>query len=156
ELERNQDVKQTLESIGFDPLKDLDSLSLASAGPSDTEKTLLVMTGRFEPRRIAAKAEEVARGKGEFLKIHQDRGQSIYETNVPGQSKSVFVAILDGATLVASFKKEFVQGALDIKAGVKKSALRQEVRDLLEKSNREQSFRLVGLGSAIKGLPQAH
>ena len=156
ELERNDQVKQTLESIGFDPLKDLNSVTLASAGPSDSEKTVLVLVGSFDAKRIHAKAEDVARAKGELLKIHQDKGHAVYETNLPAQSKTLFVAVLDPTTLIASFKRAYVVDALDIRAGTKMNALQNQVRDLLEKSDPKQSITLVSMGSALaKDLPQA-
>jgi hypothetical protein len=155
ELNRNVQVRETLDSLGFDPLKDLDRVSLAGAGLADTEKALLVLTGRFDGGKFQAKAQDLAKAKGSLLRIHIEHGQPLYETNLPGQSRALFVALLDPQTVVAAFNKAYVVGALEIKAGTKKPVLSEEMGQLLAKLPPGQSIAVAGLGAALlKGFPE--
>jgi hypothetical protein len=155
ELNRNTRVRETLGSLGFDPLKDLDGLYLAGASVRSAEKAVLVLTGRFDVARFRAKAEEVAKTKDGLLRIHVERGQTIYETNLPGQSKPLFATVLDQTTIVASFDKSYVVDSLDVQTGKKRPALREEMRQLLGKVPPGQSIALAGLGAALmEGLTE--
>jgi hypothetical protein len=155
ELTRNMQVRETLDSLGFDPLKDLDGLYLAGVSVRSAEKAVLVLTGRFDVARFQAKAQEVAKAKEGLLRVHTERGQTIYETNLPGQSKAVFATVLDPTTIVASVDKSYVVDSLDIKTGKKRPALREEIRQLLSKVPPGQSISVAGLGTALmEGLTE--
>jgi hypothetical protein len=149
ELARHKEIQQTLDALGFDPFKDLDTLRLAGAGIADPDRALLVLEGRFDTAKFQSKANEVARAKGEFLKIHDEGGRPIYETNLPRQSKPLFVAVLDSTTLIASFKKSYIIDTLDIEVGKKTSTLRSNLRELLGKADPQQSVNILGMGSAL-------
>jgi hypothetical protein len=155
ELNRNTQVLETLESLGFDPLRDLDGLYLAGAGIRSADKALLVVTGRFDVARFQAKAQEVTKTNGGLLRIHDDGGQTIYETNLPGQSKPLFATILDPNTIVASFDKSFVVDSLAIQTGKKGPALLVEMRQLIGKLRPDQSIAVAGVGAALmEGLTE--
>ena len=154
ELNRNTQVRETLESLGFDPLKDLDGVYLAGPGIRSAEKALVVLTGRFDVARFRAKAEQAVT-KGEPLRIHSENGRTIYETNLPGQSKALFATVLDPTTIVLSLDKSYVVDSLDIKIGKKRPALRDEMRQLIGKLRPDQSIGVAGLGAALmEGLTE--
>lgn len=67
----------------------------------------------------------------------------------------IFAALLDATTIVASFDKSYVVDSLDIKAGKKKPALREQMRQLLGKVPPGQSIAVAGLGAALmEGLTE--
>ncbi len=42
--------------IGFDPLKDIDSITIAAPGGGDMEKGLIIVAGKFKADKLLAKA----------------------------------------------------------------------------------------------------
>jgi hypothetical protein len=153
ELDRNAQVRETLQSLGFDPLKDLDSVVLAGASFTDSQRVLVLLTGRFDVARFQRKAQEIAQAQGALLKIHREHGQTIYETNLAGQSKALFVAVLDASTIVASFNKGYVGDSLEIRSGAKRPGLREEMRQMLARLTPGLSVAVAGTGAAVmKGV----
>jgi hypothetical protein len=155
ELKKIDVVQSNLEALGFDPFHDLSSITLAGAGGNDNDKLIIVVKGKFDKAKFQAKADELAKGGDEIVKIIKSDGKTFYETNIPGQSKPFFVALLDGATLVASPARGMITDAYEISAGTKKTALKKEVEELLRQNDPNQSVALAALGTAVsKGLPQ--
>ncbi len=144
------EAQGVLESLGFNPLTDLNSLTVAMAGASDQEKVTLVARGKFDVAKFTAKAKEVAKDMPDVLKIHQAGTHSIYEVNTPGQQKPLFVGVMDATTIVAAPQKEQIAEAFDIQSGKKKVTLKKDLVTLLQKAKTsKQSLTLVGLGSAL-------
>ena len=97
--------------------------------------------------------QEIAQAQGALLKIHSEHGQTIYETNLAGQSKALFVAVLDASTIVASFNKGYVVDSLEIRSGAKRPGLREEMRQMLARLTPGLSVAVAGTGAAVmKGL----
>jgi hypothetical protein len=148
-LKASEEAQKTLQALGFDPLKDVERATLA-VGSRDAEKFLLIIRGRFDPAKFQAKAEEVVKQRGDTLKVHPVGGGTVYETNVPGQT-NMFVAVLDGTTLVASPGKEPVADALDKKAGKKQPAPKKALLDLIARADSRQTISVAVVGGS-KGL----
>src|SRR5271155_5233975 len=47
QLKEIEEAQKVLEDLGFDPFKDLDSITLAAVGATDQERVLVVAHGRF-------------------------------------------------------------------------------------------------------------
>ncbi len=153
-LEGLGDAKKILDDLGFDPFKDLDTLTIAGAGAGDPEKAVAVAHGRFNVGKFQAKAEEVAKEQG-FLKVQKTEGHTLYEVTPPGQDKPAYLALVDAHTIVASPSKEIVLQAFAAQPSTATAKVRGEFKTLLEKADDKQSIWIVGLGSALaKGIPQ--
>jgi hypothetical protein len=149
-LKGSDDASKILQSIGFDPLKDLSNITLAGSGVSQDAKFLAVVHGKFDPAKLEAKAEEVAKEKGDTLKILKEGGQKIYEFKPnPNEDKPQYAAIIDKDTLVGSNDKDYVLDALAKAAGKKKSTLKKEIQALIEKADADQSLWLAIPGSTL-------
>jgi hypothetical protein len=131
-IKSDEEVQDIFKSLGLDPLADIHSLTLASTNISDPSKALFILHGKFNPDKFHAKAQEVIQTYGEILKIHKLETIQYYEVNFPGQS-SFFVALINPTTIVASPGKDGVLEALEKAAGKKKSEVKKELLDLLEK-----------------------
>ena len=145
------EVQTVLNDLGFDPLKDLDSVTMGGAGAADPEKGLAVVRGKFDLAKFKARAEQAVRDNPDALKVHQVGGHSVYEAHLPGQPRAMFVGLLDGNTLVAGARKEAVVEAFDVKAGKKQPGLKKDMQDLLAKADAKQSISVAALGSALGG-----
>ncbi|HXG09631.1 MAG TPA: hypothetical protein VNK04_07570 [Gemmataceae bacterium] len=156
-LKENEEVQKVLDALGLDPLKDIDQLILASPSLNEEEKGLVIVTGRFDPDKIKAKAAEVAKNQPDLLKLQKTGVYQVYEVKVPDQPKPVFAAVADRNTLVASVAGEYITEALDKAAGQKKTVLqKKEIGPLLERMDAKQSVWVaVGSSALAKGLPAA-
>jgi hypothetical protein len=153
-IKSNDEVQKTLNSIGLDPLKDLESLTSSSPGGSEADKKgLLILHGQFDTTKFHAKAEEVAKDHADVLKIHKAGDYKLYEVSMqlPGQGEKqpVFVGIVDKTTIVASPSQDYVVEAMDKGNGKKKTMLKKEVQQLIEKADTKQSIWIAALSSGI-------
>src|SRR5437870_4713763 len=101
---QDNEAQKVLEALGFDPLKDVTSVAIASPGGDDREKGLVIVHGKFDTAKFAAKAEEVAK-KDEHLKIIKAGAYTLYQVTggLPGAGdKPTYVALVDGQTMVVS------------------------------------------------------
>jgi hypothetical protein len=153
---KNQDeVHKNLQDVGFDPLKDLDSILYAGASGNEPDKGLVIVHGKFDVKKFQAKAEEVAKDMKDVLKIHKVPDASggttnLYEVNAPGQDTPLFVALPSGSTMVASAGKDYVLDALDKEAGRKTTALKnKDLAALLNRIDTAQSLWMAVLGSTL-------
>ncbi len=150
QIKSNAEATKRLTALGFDPFKDLDSITIGAAGVEDNEQVVIVARGKFDTAKFKALADK----EKDNVKTHMVNGQAIYEANVPGQQKPLFMALVDGNTIVAGMKQSDVADAFEIKAGKKKSEVKKDLQGLLAKSNPSQSLSVVMLGSALgNGIP---
>src|SRR5262249_32269757 len=83
----------------------------------------------------------------------------VYETTVNinsvGYSQIMFIAVVDKTTLVASPGKDYVVDALDKANGKKKSKVKKELIELIEKADGKQSMWLAALSTGLAIGPLA-
>jgi hypothetical protein len=151
-LDSSDEIREMLKSLNLNPLKDIHSITWASSNTGDSGKALIIIHGRFEPKRFHSKADEVAKTYSDVLKIHPVGQSRIYEIDFPGQGP-YFVAIVDSSTIVASAGKEYVVEALSKAAGVKKSEVKKELADRVLKVQPDRTLWLVALKSALEHSP---
>jgi hypothetical protein len=162
-LNDQDEVKKVLAELGFDPFKDLESITFALSSGSDTDKNLIIAHGKFDVAKFTAKAEEVAKDMKDVVKITKVPGPgaesakvNLYEVNPPGQNQPLYVALVDKNTLLASAGKDYVLDAIDKQAGRKKSELKsKELKTLLGRIDGKQSVWTAVLGSTLEKSPLA-
>jgi hypothetical protein len=144
-------LQKALEGLGFDPMKDLDSVNLAGAGAEDPEKALMIVRGKFDTAKFKAVADaEATKDKG--LKAVKAGDYTLYEVDTPGQPQPFFAGMVDGSTVVASPRKEVVIDAFDVKAGKKTNTVKKELTALMAKNDAKQSVSIAALGGALGGM----
>jgi hypothetical protein len=154
-LQNNDQVADVLKDLGLDPLKDIDSLTVAAPGAGDQDQGLMILRGRFNVAKLKARAETEAKNNEEVLKIHKvpdgAGGQFLlYEVNVPNSPQPVFVAVANEKTIVASPGKDYVIDALKTKPGAKPALKSKEFQALLQKIDGKQTLTAVALSKALK------
>jgi hypothetical protein len=158
-LQNEGEAGKILTDLGFDPFRDLDSITVASSSGSEPDKGLLLVHGKFDPAKVKAKAEEVAKDMGDLLKIHKvpngpAGGTPLYEVNAPGANQTLYVALAGDDTLVASAGKDYVLDALDKAAGKRTTTLKNaELKALLGRIDAKQSIWMAVLGSTLAKSP---
>jgi len=166
----NEHVKKEL---GFDPMKDLESVVFAIPGGGNGEKALIIINGAFDAEKLEAKVDEAIKDKSENVKIHEvadgDDTYKVYEvTNLtdlmkkklppqlagpaganPLADKSIFAGFHESAVLISGDKDQVVD-ALKKASGKKKTELKsKEMKDLLTKIDAKRTLSLAILASAI-------
>lgn len=149
------DTQKILDELGFDPFQDVETIVISiDESPS---KPLVLLQGKFDMAKIQTKAESAAKENSSVLTIGKAGGYTIYEVKPPDQNDTMFVALVDGATVAASPNKDYVVEVLDKKEGKKKAEIKKELQALLAKADPKQSISIVSLGGplAATGQPTA-
>jgi len=149
-----EEINSVLKDLGFDPLKDLDGVLISSPGGNDQDKGLIIIQGQFDLAKFKAKGEQAAKDFAENLKIHKVADGVggtfiVYEATIQDQP-SLFVALANKNTILASPGKDYVVDALKKEAAPNRPVLKsKEFQALLEKIDGNQSLYVAGLGSAF-------
>ncbi|MFL5243099.1 MAG: hypothetical protein ACJ8FY_13405 [Gemmataceae bacterium] len=171
-IHKNGTDNEHAKELGFDPMKDLESVVFAIPGGGNGEKALIIVNGTFDVEKIQAKVDEAAKEKGDHVKVHEtadgDDKYLVYELtnladlmkNLPPQlagpaganplaDKSIFAGFSSSAVLISGDKDQVVDG-LKKAAGKKKTDLKsKEMKDLLGKIDSKRTISLAILASAI-------
>jgi hypothetical protein len=151
------ELQQALDDIGFDPFKDVDTVVLAI--DRDPSKSVIFVNGKFDTTKIAARAEKAAKEESAILKVIKSADYTYYSVKPPETkgvpNETMYVALLDGTTLVAAPTPDAVVDALDKKADKKKSEVKPELRALLAKADREPTISIVSLTGPLSATGQA-
>ncbi len=154
-LKNLEDVNEVLKDLGFDPFSDLESMTVAAPNSNDQDRVLVILHGKFNLDKFKAKGEEVAKNQGDLVKLHKvadgSGGQvTVFEVRIPAQDQSLFVALANDTTVLASPGKDYVADAIKRGKGKGPVALKnKQFQALLEKINPKQTLAVAGLGEAL-------
>jgi hypothetical protein len=161
-LNKDEKAKKILDALGLDPLKDINSVTIAVptlAAGKDLNKGLLIVHGKFDTDKFRAKAEEVVKEEGAALKVHKVGGYTLYELKPPKEKgtpaglEATFLGLVNADTLVAGAAQDAVVEALDKQAGKKTTSVNKELQGLVEKADAKQSLWAVLPASALRKSP---
>ncbi len=151
-IKTNAECENILKSLGFDPFKDLTSITGAISMMGSDAKGLLITHGQFDKAKFEAKADEVAKDKSDVLKISKEGDRKIYEVKHDAAEKPHFVGVVDATTIVASPDKQYVLDAFAQGDGKKKATVKKPIQDLIEKVDPKQSVWFIATANAfLKG-----
>ncbi len=149
---KGSDVQKTLSEVGVDPLKDVDRVSVVHGESSHRldSKTggqgglYIIVRGRFDPAKLHAYGEAVAKDQPRLVRISKTNAGTIYEIPL---SQPIFIAVPEQTAVVASFFKDQVSDALEKGTGKKKTQLKyKDVKTLIEKADDAQGLWLLATG----------
>jgi hypothetical protein len=113
---QDPNAKKLLGAMGLDPLKDIESILVTSAG-TEKPKMLVVARGKFDVSKIQTAAENYAKDKPDDLKINKVHGLTIYEGKGNGDQKVFAHLVGDGKTLMASTDQDYLVQAVQTPSG---------------------------------------
>ncbi|NBR04960.1 MAG: hypothetical protein EBT92_04230 [Planctomycetes bacterium] len=144
---------EILAEMGFDPLKDIDSITIAAPGGGDMEKGLIIVAGKFKSEKLVAKANEEAKNNKDKVKTHKAGEKTIFEVIIPEQQVPMFMMIASNSTILASTQKDYLEKAL-ANSGSKLS--NKDFSALVEKLDPKLAISMVAVSSAFpsKSLPE--
>ena len=148
---------EILAEIGFDPLKDIDSITIAAPGGGDMEKGLIILAGKFKADKLVAKANEDAKNNVDNVKIHKAGDKTIFELIdfFPDQQVPMFMMIASNSTLLASTQKEYLEKAF---ANSGSKLANKDFSALVEKLDPDLAISMVAVSSAFpsKAIPEPY
>jgi hypothetical protein len=152
--ESDAHVKMALTGLGFDPLKDLTTVTVTSTvirgGMSAESNAAIILEGTFDAARLEALAEAAA-GKDNPVKVIKEGEHKIFEVKYASEPKPMYAGIVDKSTIVLATEKSYVLEAFDRAAGKKTGNLKKELATLIAKANPSQSVWLVAPASVFVG-----
>jgi hypothetical protein len=148
---------EILAEMGFDPLKDIDSITIAAPGGGDMEKCLIILAGKFKADKLVAKANEDAKNNEDNVKIHKAGDKTIFELKdfFPDQQVPMFMMIASNSTILASTQKEYLEKAL---ANSDSKLANKDFSALVEKLDPDLAISMVAVSSAFpsKAIPEPY
>jgi hypothetical protein len=148
-LSTNEHAQTVLKSLGFDPFKDLTSLTVSASEVAPEPKALIILHGKFDQAKFTSKAEEEAKKKPEALKVIKEGSSTLFEVTVPGQPQAMIVSIVNDSTVVVADNKDAVRAAIGRANGSKPSKVNEDLKKLIDKIDANQSVWFV---APTKGL----
>jgi len=168
-LKDQEELAKQLESLGFDPLKDLDRVLVAAptpAGDQDKDnKGLVIAYGKFDVDKFKAEAEKQAKDDKAKLEIVTVKGGGVeggditlYKVNVPnqqsGKDEPMYIHLTSKTTILASPNKEYLVNAIKAGKADKKVALKNKtIAAAIEKLDGQQSLGMVIPGELLTKGP---
>ncbi len=150
---KKDEAQKILNALGFDPLKDLTSLTVAGPVTSDVEKLVFVAHGNFDVDKFQKQAEQVASNMGDVLKISKEGGYKIWEVSPPNVPANLpptsYVCLIDKSTMVFTWGKATLKDALAKAAKKKTTELTKEMAGLVAKADNKQSLYAMVLVKAL-------
>jgi hypothetical protein len=162
----NQEIVQNLlKDSGFDPLRDLERITVVFGRSShavseevgkkgfDQRGPLLLLQGRFDPDKLKAKAEQLLKDFPDRLKSEQEGDATIYSlVTPPGDRPELYITLLDRTTVAASPQKAYLVDALAKAADKKKTQLKYvALEKLLKNLDLKASLGAVAIGDFVVG-----
>jgi hypothetical protein len=155
-LKQHAQVTQSLTALGLDPLKDFDTLTLATSGVTSTDaeteagKLTAIVHGNFDLTKVHATGDALIKQKK--LEMNMEGQTRIYENKT--EKQTAYFAFLDKSSLVAAGNKANVLHA--VTSSGKAPKLSKEMTALLGKIDGKQPVWFAALASeeVKKGLAQ--
>ena len=154
-IQGDERIKKVLDAVGFDPLKDLSTVTIASSSANVDAKGAVIITGNFDVEKFKAQAEKMAKEKDGMFKQLTEGDHKLLEIINPNDMKSLYATLLDNSTIVAGTDKAFVLECFDRLAGKKTGNLKKEIKTLIEKSSGDASIWLAAPSSLFAKSPLA-
>jgi hypothetical protein len=164
-LRSQEEVNALLKELMFDPLKDVDRITIAGPSSGETDKGLVIIRGRFNVEKFRARAEKAAKNNKDQLKVRKvkdPRGgeHTVYEFNVVppqgGAAQTIFAGIPSKNILLAAPSLDYLVDAMRVKPDATKITLKNKAfATLLTRLDDKQSvsFTSVMTEAALKQIP---
>lgn len=137
-------VQRYLKEVGIDAFRDLESITYAYPPGKDSGPNFLILEGEFS----AVKMNDAARAAGSTVRVSKSGSDTVYEITPRGE-KRFYAALVNPSTLLAAATEDSLVNALAQASGSKPSALKKEVRRVLESAGARQSITFVSSGATL-------
>ena len=144
-----RDNQKILESLGLDPFKDIDRITMGSWGKgAEDMEAVVVIRGKFDPEKLFAAAQQLAGKENEKAKIDivTEGKYKLVKITAENQPKPMFAAVADEKTIVgANDKKRVTELLARAEKGVTKAELKRDLALLVLRQDEKASLFACGL-----------
>ncbi len=149
---QGNEAQKTLETLGLDPLKDIDSITAGFWGDNPQDmKGLMVVRGKFKPAKLFEAVEAAAKKDGDKVAIVKDEGYTLVKITGGNRPEPFFASVADDNTIVGATDKKLVTTAMKAVDSKAKSGLKKELIALIEKMDGKASMFGCGVSSGKVG-----
>lgn len=149
---KGNEAQKTLQKLGMDPLKDVDSLTGGLWGDNPQEMSFLfVLAGKFDPEKLFAAVEEEAKKNGDKVSIVKDGDVTLVKVVAEKRPDPLYLSVADKNTVVLGSDKKVVVDAMKADPKAAKSAVKKELVELYGKQDAKASLTVVALSNGKVG-----
>ncbi len=145
----NVGAQRYLEKMEFEPLRDLDRLTVSFAGSKTPD--FILLEGKFQPDKFAAAGAEASKDHPDHLKEVKIAGRPAFEIHPEG-GDAVYAGLLGKNRMIAASSKDRFEQAVARVGSGKKGNIRQELRQAIEEGGDKRSLVFVTTGPALARL----
>jgi hypothetical protein len=147
-IKENTQLQNVMASLGFDPMKDLTSVTFTVAkfnpkfgGPPDAD-IFVVAKGAFNVEKMngGLGALIAAANQGDKVSTSKYGDYLLYEVKDANSGKSFYATIMDKETVIGSTIKDDVTTAIERSAGRKTGTLNNKFADLMGKARNNNTM----------------
>jgi hypothetical protein len=144
-------LKEHFDKVGFEPLRDLHSITFTSNGGKDVSTFFIAVEGQFDTDKIVDFARERP-----GVTISKIGSTQVVEFTPEGQQQTVYAGIVNNRTMLLAPSRDVLKGAIG-RGASNKAAIKPALKTLLADTSSKQTFSLVltgdGLANAISDAP---
>jgi hypothetical protein len=153
------DVKDKLEALGLDPLKDIDTATMGFWGGTADMSLVGVVKGRFDAKKMFEAAKVEADKNKDKIKILTEKAGEKEVTLIKFENengKPAFFTVADDSTILIGTDKKLALAAVEAFNAKAKAALTKELTALVLKQDEKASLFYAGVVKGkFKELPAA-
>ena len=152
-LEGN-DAQKMLKSMGLDPMKDVERVSVGfwGTGPQDM-KALAVMRGKFNPEKLFAAVEDAVKNEPDKVEFVTEGGFKLIKFKPENQDQPVYATVASESAIVAGNDKALVAAAFGQAQKNEATQVKKELAALVRSQDAKASVYVVGLTEGKVELP---
>jgi len=148
-------AKAYLDKAGFDLMRDLHSVTIATDGSQEDDSVFIAVEGNFNSEKLIETAREAARNEGEALKVSKAGSVTVFEIK-KGEQKTIYAGLVNDSLLVAAPSREALNATIGRVNGGRVAGVKPALKSLLASTNPKQAISIVATGEAItKGMQKA-
>lgn len=129
-LNRDDRMVKLLGQAGLDPLKDVDTITVAAVGDLPNPRLVGVVRGRFDPAKVQAVAADFAKQNPDKLKTTKEGDLVVYK--VLADKTTIYAAFADRFTLVLSPDRAQTLAVVEA-AGKAAARLNKDVQKVIDR-----------------------
>jgi hypothetical protein len=155
ELKKASDAQKEFDAIGFDPLTDLHSVTVAGVPSRGADQFLLIVHGRIDFSKLIARVQEALKEHSDVLSTIKEERCQFLAVTFPNRTEPLYIGWPDSATIVVSASKQAMIQAFDIQSGKVKPELSKGMTDLLDQADENQVVSIACVGDALANTQHA-
>jgi len=154
---QGEDLKGVLETLGLDPLKDIEKASIGLWGKGEEMNMVGVVKGKFDTKKLYDGAKDLAakaKDKVELVTESVDGKDVTLVKMTQDSGKPAFLTVADESTVVIGSEKKYAVAALTAFNKKEKAKLSKELTALILKQDDKASMYFCGVTEGkLKDLP---